>query len=815
MTPINKSQRKPGKRRLKGRAGREQSSKKRQRDADARKPELLAPAGSIDAFFAALEQGADAVYVGTQEFNARIRAQNFSLDDLARMIAYARTIDRKVYVTLNTLIREQELAAVAETLDALRRIGPDALIIQDLGVYRLARRLAPEIPLHASTQMTVHNLEGALQAQRMGFERVILARELTIEEIRDIRGQAEIELETFVHGALCYSISGQCLLSSHLHGKSANRGRCLQPCRRLYEIDGKREPAFSPLDLGAAPILAQLISSGVKCFKIEGRLKPAEAIAQTVAAYRMMIDAYPKIDRNTIAESRRRLGLALGRRPSTGFYQSASGKDALTGEGATRAGRFLGRSLEAGPNRFGLITREVVKVGDRLRLKVASHEAPRNLTVERMFVGKRKIDQSRPGQEIAIETSFPTPKGTPVTKIIDADAITAEAKAHDEKKWPHAMERAKAQLATRVVSGASGDIGLSVTAGNESVKVNAPGGMDGTPLSEAKELLGAASERFPVRLAPTIEGLDGGDFPMAAYEIEALRERTLHQLTRRIDRQRDEVLTALAEPLSMKSDRPIEFERFIKVNRLEEARPASQGGHFGVIAPLHEIARRDAKTLLEQLKSTDGLFLELPTFVFDQARREDVERALATAAKMGLRQFVVSNLGHFHLLRDAPKKGMRVIAGPALGLLNSESLAQLRELRVDLALYSLEGDGGNLERLVARVGADGVIVEVFGAVPLFQSRFSGPRSKDEEIALVEPAERLHTSTDDGITRVFSERVLSLRHLMPQMREIGLRRFLYDFTHGAGKAKRTAAIVRPTPRHDPRKEMTMNFERGLE
>jgi len=169
----------------------------------------------MEAFLAALDAGADAVYVGAHQFNARLRAQNFTRDDLARMVALAHDLGRKLYITLNTLVRDDELGDVAALLDDLRRIGPDALILQDLGVLRLARTLCPEIPLHASTQMTIHNADGALAAQKMGFERVVLARELTVDEIRAVRNACPVALEVFIHGALCYSVSGQCLFSSH------------------------------------------------------------------------------------------------------------------------------------------------------------------------------------------------------------------------------------------------------------------------------------------------------------------------------------------------------------------------------------------------------------------------------------------------------------------------------------------------------------------------------------------------------------------------------------------------------------------------
>ncbi|MEK6200886.1 MAG: U32 family peptidase, partial [Desulfobulbaceae bacterium] len=211
--------------------------------------ELLAPAGSMEAFFAALDQGADAVYCGLKEFSARARARNFTLADVERMTSYAHSQNTHLYITLNTLINEAELPKLVDILASLAAIPVDGLIIQDLGVWRLARLHFPQLPLHASTQMTVHNAAGVKMLEQMGFTRAVLARELSLTEIAELRSQTSIELEHFVHGALCFSISGQCLFSSALTGMSGNRGRCAQPCRR--RLHNRKQPGyhFSTSDL--------------------------------------------------------------------------------------------------------------------------------------------------------------------------------------------------------------------------------------------------------------------------------------------------------------------------------------------------------------------------------------------------------------------------------------------------------------------------------------------------------------------------------------------------------------------------------------
>ena len=253
--------------------------------------ELLAPAGDFDTARAAFEQGADAVYLGLDAFSARAQAVNFSADQLATLLGVARAKGRKVYVTFNTLLSDAELPAAVERLAALEDLAPDALIVQDLGVARIVRAAFPSLALHASTQMAAHNLEGVLALRELGFTRVVLARELPIEDIRSIASRCGCESEVFVHGALCYSISGLCLFSAMEKGRSGNRGRCAYCCRLAYsDGDGNRARAFSMKDLRLDDRLEALREAGVSSLKIEGRMKSSLYVASVVKRYRDLLD---------------------------------------------------------------------------------------------------------------------------------------------------------------------------------------------------------------------------------------------------------------------------------------------------------------------------------------------------------------------------------------------------------------------------------------------------------------------------------------------------------------------------------------------
>lgn len=257
---------------------------------DFMKCEILAPAGNSEAFLAACEAGADAVYAGVSSFNARQRAKNFTYRDFAALVDYAHGRNIKVYAAFNTLIKQKELPAALDAAAHIVSAGADAFIIQDLGVLKMMKSYFPKTPVHASTQMAVHNSEGVRFLEKQGFERVVLARELSFDEIRSISGRTSAELEIFVHGALCFSMSGMCLASSCIGGCSGNRGLCVQPCRRAWSNNGIERFFFSTCDIDASSYAEGFKKLGIASLKIEGRMKNSEYVARTVRYWRNLID---------------------------------------------------------------------------------------------------------------------------------------------------------------------------------------------------------------------------------------------------------------------------------------------------------------------------------------------------------------------------------------------------------------------------------------------------------------------------------------------------------------------------------------------
>ena len=307
--------------------------------------ELLAPAGSLKTLKAVIHAGADAVYLGGSMFGARAYANNFNEEELLEAIRFGHIHGRKIILAVNTLLKEYELGQLYDYLHPYYEAGLDAVIVQDMGVMEFIKTHFPNLPIHTSTQMTITNVEGARLLKEQGVERVVTAREMSLEEIQRIHDEVGVELESFIHGALCYCYSGQCLFSSIIGGRSGNRGRCAQPCRLSYEVlQGEKSltghhatPILSLKDMCTLPFLYELADHGVYSFKIEGRMKTPEYAAGVVSIYRKYMDSYLDGSRIPVEKKDIRALLELGNRGgfTNGYYYHHNGSDMLSGESAS------------------------------------------------------------------------------------------------------------------------------------------------------------------------------------------------------------------------------------------------------------------------------------------------------------------------------------------------------------------------------------------------------------------------------------------------------------------------------------------------
>ena len=351
------------------------------------KPELLAPAGNAEKLQMALRYGADAVYVGGQQFSLRAGSANFDMTELAQAVQLTHALGKKIYLAINIYAHQQDTEHMPAYLEQVAAIGPDALIISDLGVMALARQYAPEIPLHISTQANTLNWQAAEVWRSLGAERVILGRELSLPEISHLTANTNLETEIFVHGALCVAYSGRCLLSSYLTGRDANRGDCAQSCRWQYALMEQKRPGhYLPVDedtrgtyimnskdLCLLPILPQIIQSGVTALKIEGRNKSAYYVANTVRIYRQALDAawnangqFASMQEEWLSE----LAKASYREYTLGFAAETPDADMQRYEDAAllRGYDFVATLEELQPNRLRLRQRNHVQPGDTLEI---------------------------------------------------------------------------------------------------------------------------------------------------------------------------------------------------------------------------------------------------------------------------------------------------------------------------------------------------------------------------------------------------------------------------------------------------------------
>ncbi|MBI9102569.1 MAG: U32 family peptidase [Spirochaetales bacterium] len=384
-------------------------------------PELLAPAGNLECGITAYKYGADAVYAGLGRFNAREMGKNFTLSDMSKLSAYAKKHGKKYYLTLNTLVKDTEIEDLIPFIDKVRDIEPDAFILQDLGVVKILKNYYPDIALHASTQMGFHNSAGLNAASKIGFERVILERQVSLEEIQDMSSISPVEIEVFIHGALCCGLSGNCLFSSWMGGWSGNRGKCKQPCRRRYhgKVDGEKAGGFffSPQDLYSLDIIGDLKDAGVSSLKIEGRLKQPDYIKNVVSAYRKVLDSEPGNERRVLGEARNILSGSLGRKWSHGFYFPEETKDLLQYDSMGVSGQLIGKAGQIKTSGFQVKLSRRLHMGDRIRIQPSSGEEGPAVTITRLSIGSRPVNTGRQGDTVFVHCRKEIPAGGMVYKI--------------------------------------------------------------------------------------------------------------------------------------------------------------------------------------------------------------------------------------------------------------------------------------------------------------------------------------------------------------------------------------------------------------
>ncbi|MDR0932074.1 MAG: U32 family peptidase [Victivallales bacterium] len=644
-------------------------------------PELLSPAGSPGCALAAFEAGADAIYAGLSKFNARERGENFTPENMAQIIEYAHKLKRKVYITLNTLVKESELAEVAETLALLEEMQPDALLVQDLGIIRMAREYFPKLALHASTQMGFHNSAGLEIAEKLGISRVVLERQMTLEEIALVRKSTKLELEVFIHGALCASLSGACFFSSYLGGYSGNRGKCKQPCRRRYFSKNGNGFFFSPQDLCTIELLPQLRELGIDSLKIEGRLKQPDFVRQTVGAYRMLLDAPAAEFREHLGEARNMLSKGCGRKWSLGFYTTESASTLISHDSLGAAGQLCGNVNDLRDNGFGFVTSKRLFLGDRLRVQPQSGDEGSALTVTKMFIDNAPTRKALPGQQLFVLCDKPVAAGGLVFKIGESFSDYAKELAAlpiPRKKLNLALKLTSSQIEVKVENGIFPNW-------KRKVALQSADSRPVTAETLHKEFSAADSDVFALG---EFKCEIGGNFFLPSSELKSLRREFWNEVKENLS------------PESVFRDSAVGLERFRKA--YQSLKPAgSLPEHLQETVAMKpngaEPGNRKAIracSIFDFNKLTGEVIL--PEFC-PEGKLESVKRAIQSAVASGIKRFRIGSLYALTLLK--PHQKIEIIASTPLPVANSMTALELSRLGVSRVTAHIELEKESIEAL--------------------------------------------------------------------------------------------------------------------
>jgi len=654
--------------------------------------ELLAPAGSPEALRAAVRNGADAVYLGTTELNARRGAENFRLDTLAEACRYAHLRGAKVYLTANVVVLQDEMRSALSMIAAAWEAGVDAVIVQDLGLMYCIRTLLPEVRIHASTQIDAHNSATIDVLERLGVSRVTLAREVSIPEMTALSASAGVELESFVHGSLCFCHSGQCLMSSLIGGRSANRGQCAQPCRLPYDLvgpDGELAEVpgrylLSPRDLCGIGLLPQLVASGVSAVKIEGRMKSPEYVATVVSVYRAAIDralADPEGFSVRQAESDM-LEEAFNRGFSEAYLADVRDDSMMSYTRPNNRGVPIGRVAETRPGRAVIALERALESGDTIEFWTAAGRFAQpagDLGLADGSTGAAPI-----GSRVSIAVERPVRTGDRVFRVANAALLEAA-----RRSWQSAEERRAVPLDVRARVRVGEPLALTISAGGESATVTGPV----VETARTRPVTADEVEEHIGRLGGTPYRL--GEVNVRLDAVAGVSFSELHRLRREAIDLLDE---ARLRPWSERSmPTKLEPPRFASAaSRPSNEAPvlvATLGDGRDAEAGLKAGARRVivADMVSECAGQATGRLL--PRIVHEG----ELAGVLAVAGACEGRP-VAGNLGVLGALGDA---GVEVESDWGLNVLNPWSAAVLAGLGASLVWASPELDGRQLESLVA------------------------------------------------------------------------------------------------------------------
>lgn len=683
-----------------------------------KKQELLAPAGDIEAGYAALYYGADAVYLGLPRFSARATATNFNETELDEFTAYAHSLNRKVYVALNTVLQESELPELLKSLDICTRCRVDGLIIQDLGVARVMREKYPWFEMHASTQMAVHNKEGALFLQKLGFKRVVLARELTLAEIKEIAALDGLETEAFIHGALCYSYSGLCQFSALEYGRSANRGKCLYPCRACFKRDDGRDAHF--FSMKDMALQEDILKLPVDSLKIEGRKKSALYVAAVTDYYRRILDG------KGADEQRAEKIKQIFSRPWCKFHFNGRNKSVTDRDFVGHRGLPVGTVSNVQHGWLTFKTTHKIARHDGLQIDVSGEEKPFGFAVQKMSVNRKSCFEAKAGETVSVEL----PKNYPAQ--LKGNTVCLASSSEVKGAYPYVKPKPKEFRNTREI-----DVKVKVEQKRVTAVCNVYGAEvtgDFAPAKDAEKSAEAIRQAF-AKTGDT-------NFKLRKLDIENKENlftpvSLLNELRRKLYEQikPEEKHTELPPVVSRTDTAPRQPRFIVKTDNLNCLKLLN-------IKEIEEIvyvlAPQSSLTGLAELPK-NKVRLALPAVCRNPALYAEIIRRLLDG---GYRKWQVANYWAPEIL---PVKQLDISFDSSLYMLNTQAIALAAEIGADRVTLSLEDTKTNICDLIVKSPLKTELV-IYGDIPLFTSAAC---IRDNDCSVCNRKDLFYTLNKDG------------------------------------------------------------------
>ena len=726
--------------------------------------ELLSPVGDFDCLKAAVQNGADSVYFGANLFSARAYAHNFDLEELQKAIQYAKIRGVKTHLTLNTLIKDDEFDDALSLAKNAYKFGIDAIIVQDLGLAKTLIKMFPDLQIHASTQMTVHNLNGALELQDMGFKRVVLSRELSTDEIDYICKNTNIEIECFAHGALCISYSGQCLFSSMIGGRSGNRGKCAQPCRLPYDLlenDKKINSGhlLSTRDLCSLEYLPALAKSGVHCLKIEGRMKSPEYVAIVTRIYKKYINLAQSnepyiIDKNDKKELMQVFNRGMS---SSGHLSNEPNKNLVFKDKPNNMGLYLGKVQNYNKNK-GLITiklKENISIGDTISIEKETG----SYTVSELLEGKHNITETKIGQTVVIGRMKGNISVNDNVYKMSSKALSNLAKDSYKK------ENRKIFLNCKVTIKKGEPLSISILPANNldlykdlkiELQIDAfPTDAQNRPLDRETVIKQISKttdspyqfkninvELSPNSFIPKISSLN----ELRRLALEEVEKFAISKCYREINENKIKNNNFMENEKNKKfiiNDNNIEYmgsQNSININQLSKEKPKislllntlNLDYDYSVLEnvnniyiPLKFFISKKYSNILKQLGNKFDMYIYMPTIIKGNYRNLFFTYAENSVKNYNIHGFVVSNIGTINLLNilfNNINKSFKLIGNYTFNIFNNKSVLELKKLGINTYTISPELDKSSIDTLCNYTYLKKELI-IYGRTPLMNMNY--------------------------------------------------------------------------------------------